>query len=75
MDYLDSLALEKQKEDFYSPDESEPIFYCTNCKKEIYYGDNYYETDLGDICEDCFDEIQINEKRECERIAGEDDGD
>ena len=75
MDYLDILSLEKQKDYIYAPKEEKVCFCCDKCKEEIYYGQEYYKTDFGYVCEKCFDEIQLEEKRECERIAGDDDED
>ena len=52
--------------------EQEPEFYCDNCKKEIYAGEDYYKIDEGDICEDCFEKYQDYERQECLRTAGDD---
>ena len=71
MDYLD-LEAERLKLD---PQEVKVCLKCDKCNSEIYEGQEYYETDLGDLCETCFDEMQSEEKKECERIAGDDDED
>lgn len=73
MDYLDALALEKQRNDLYKDDEESVCFQCDKCRANIYDGQTYYECEIGDLCEECFDEMQTDEKRECERVAGEDD--
>ena len=72
MDYLDALELEKQKNDLY--EEENAYSECDICGNEIYEGQEYYNFN-GDIyCEQCFDEMQSDEKRECKRIAGEEYG-
>ena len=73
MDYLDALALEKQKNEMY--EEIEPYFTCDKCGADIYEGQEYYNFEGDTLCEQCFDEIQEIEKRECSRIAGEEYGD
>lgn len=53
--------------------EAEVKLTCEICQKELYDGDNYYETDkYYHICEDCMDEELRKEKKECERIIGDD---
>ena len=44
---------------------------CDICGAEIYEGHDYYDCPAGYLCEDCFDKVQSEEKRECEKIAGD----
>lgn len=48
---------------------------CDKCLQEIYYGNAYYidSNTKAILCENCFDEIQLLQKVESERIAGEED--
>ena len=69
MDYLD-LEAERLRLD---PQEAKVYLNCDNCGGEIYEGQEYYECEMGDLCEKCFDKMQEDEKAECERIAGDDD--
>lgn len=69
MDYLD-LEAERLRLD---PQEAKVCFNCENCDGEIYEGNSYYEYNGDYLCEQCFDKKQEDEKRECERIAGDND--
>lgn len=69
MDYLD-LEAERLRLD---PQEAKVYFNCDRCGGEIYEGQNYYIYERDILCEECFDEMQYDEKRECERIAGDED--
>ncbi len=53
--------------------EQSAIMICDNCKKDIYQGEDYFEIEAGNICEDCFEKYQDWEKNECKRTAGEDE--
>lgn len=48
---------------------------CDRCNQEIYFGNLYYlfQNLKFNLCENCFDELQAMEKKEFERIAGEED--
>lgn len=71
VDYDIWLEQERIKND---PMEQPVIFCCDKCGGEIYKGTEYYETDLYyHICENCFDELQLEEKSEALRIAGEEE--
>ena len=48
-------------------------FNCDLCGAEIYKGQEYYFFEREYFCEECFDEIQSDEKIEARRIAGEED--
>lgn len=50
------------------------IMHCDICSKEIYKGEEYYDDEVDFMCEECFDKMQEEQKRECRRIAGEDNG-
>lgn len=44
---------------------------CSNCGADIYEGNEYFNLEGYDLCEDCFDEIQRKEKNEHRYVAGE----
>ena len=67
MDYLD-LEAERLRLD---PQEVKVYSECDACGDEIYVGQEYYKVEGSNYCEQCFDEMQLDEKRKCERIAGE----
>ena len=71
MDYLD-LEAERLRND---PQETKVYSECDFCGGEIYIGQEYYNFEGNILCEQCFDEMQLDEKRECARIAGEEYGD
>lgn len=71
MDYLD-LEAERLRLD---PQEAKVCLKCDRCNAEIYEGQEYYLYERDCLCEQCFDEMQSDEKREYRRIAGDDDGD
>ena len=80
MDYLDYLSLKEMENQILEPPEDKIYCYCNNCGGEIYEGEDCY--DVGEplsgenlICEKCFDEKQSQEKEDCRRIAGDNDGD
>ena len=51
--------------------EIEVYCYCERCGKEIYKNEDYYYYEKDKLCEECFDEIQHDEKFNCRRIAGD----
>ena len=54
--------------------ESQKVYcVCERCGRDINYGETYYRYDNNDLCEDCFDDIQMDEKIDAERQAGDDD--
>lgn len=55
--------------------EDKVCFNCKICGTEIYEGQEYYDCETGYLCEKCFDEEQEIYKKNCERIAGDDNGD
>ena len=55
------------------PMEGKVCLNCNRCGAEIYEGQEYYIFESDSLCEECFNEMQHDEKRECERIAGDDD--
>ena len=69
MEYLD-LEAERLKLD---PQEAKVELRCGKCGAEIYKGQEYYFFEREYFCEECFDEIQSDEKIEARRIAGEED--
>lgn len=38
---------------------------------EIYKGNDYYSVENENLCEDCFERYQDNERKECMKVAGE----
>lgn len=55
------------------PQEIRAYLLCNRCAEEIYVGDEYYLYERSKLCEECFDEIQSDEKFNQKRIAGEED--
>ena len=55
------------------PQEAKISLRCDRCNKEIYEGEEYYFFERNNLCEECFDEIQNDEKFNSRRIAGERD--
>lgn len=63
--------LEKERIDMEEPKD---VYYkCDRCGADICKGEDYYSYDRDCLCEDCFNEIQKDEKFEARRIAGDDD--
>ena len=56
----------------YDLQENRVSFNCTRCNSEIYNGEDYFIYERSKICEECFDEIQNDEKFNSKRIAGDD---
>lgn len=52
--------------------EAKVYFNCNRCNAEIYQGNEYYCYERNILCEECFDELQSNEKFKAKRIAGDD---
>jgi len=53
--------------------QEQPVFCCCDdCGCEIYEGEEYFNTESGFLCENCFDEYIANIRADCARIAGED---
>lgn len=71
MDFDAEIEKQRIKND---PQEAEIFCYCDRCNQEIYVGNSYYlfQNLKFNLCENCFDELQDMEKKESERIAGED---
>lgn len=44
---------------------------CDECGAEIYKGSEYYSIEGYNLCEDCFDKMQEQEKNDHRLIAGE----
>lgn len=55
------------------PQEMKIYTRCDRCNVEIYEGGDYYFFERNNLCEDCFDEIQNDEKFKSRRIAGDND--
>lgn len=53
--------------------EAKVCFNCNRCNSEIYTGNEYYFYERNLLCEECFDELQSNEKFKAKRIAGDND--
>ena len=51
--------------------EQEVLHYCDECQGEIYKGNEYYNLEGYNLCEDCFDKSQMQEKEDHRLIAGE----
>lgn len=47
--------------------EPEICTYCDLCNSTIYVGDEYYEIDCSDICEDCISEYVSGRKKTAEK--------
>lgn len=47
-------------------------YLCSRCNAEIYINEEYYIYQRCKLCEECFEEIQKDERYECRRIAGDD---
>lgn len=45
---------------------------CDRCNAEIYNGEEYFVFEGDTLCEECFDDVQADEKIDASRIAGED---
>lgn len=70
MDYDDYLENERIKNDL----QEIPVYTrCDRCNAEIYYGNEYYNYEGDDLCEECFDDIQSDEKSEARRYAGDEE--
>ena len=41
--------------------EPKPIKICSECKRGIYAGDEYYEGIFGPVCKDCMEDKDLNE--------------
>ena len=55
------------------PQEVKVCFNCDRCNAEIYEGNKYYFYERNSLCEECFDDIQSEEKFNSIRIAGDED--
>lgn len=69
-DYLD-LEAERLKID--KEEQKKIAFNCDKCGSNIYINEEYYFYQRDCLCEECFDEVQKDEKFEARRIAGDDD--
>ena len=69
-DYLD---LEEQRLQLDREEQGKVAFQCDRCGRDIYDGEEYYCREGDWLCEECFDELQKDEKYECRMIAGDDD--
>lgn len=68
MDFDNYIENERIKNDLQ---EKKVIHTCDNCEAEIYAGNEFWSLEGYTLCEDCFDEIQRNEKNEHRLIAGD----
>jgi len=71
MDFDNYIEKERIKTDWQ---EKDIIHICDNCGADIYEGNEFYSLEGYNLCEECFDEIQRNEKAEHRCVAGEDNG-
>lgn len=69
-DYLD---LEEQRLMLDREEQGKIALLCAKCNTEIFEGQDYFFYDRDCLCEECFDELQKDEKFEARRIAGDDD--
>ena len=51
--------------------EQKVLQYCDECQGEIYKGNEYYNLEGYNLCEECFDKMQSKEKEDHRLIAGE----
>ena len=51
--------------------EQKVLHYCDECQAEIYKGNEYYNLEGYNLCESCFDKMQMQEKEEHRLVAGE----
>ncbi len=70
MDFDNYIENERIKND---SQEQEANIYCDRCDCGIFEGENYYKYENLNLCEDCMDATLKSEKKECERIAGEEE--
>lgn len=68
----DFLDLEEQRLKLDREEQGKVAFKCNKCGTDIYENDEYYFYERDYLCEECFDEIQKDEKFEAKRIAGDD---
>ena len=68
MDFDSYIENERLKNDIQ---EREVLQYCDECQAEIYKGNEYYNLEGYNLCEDCFDKMQQREKEEHRLVAGE----
>lgn len=69
-DYLD---LEEERLKLEREEQKKLVLNCDKCGANVYDKEEYYFYERDCLCEECFDEIQKDEKFEARRIAGEDD--
>lgn len=63
--YIENLRIENDLQ------EQDVLLCCDECKGEIYRGNEYYNIEGYNLCEDCFDKMQEREKEDHMLIAGE----
>lgn len=68
MDFDNYIENERIKTDLQ---EKDILYNCDECGADIYEGNEFYCLEGFNLCEECFDEIQRNEKNEHRHIAGE----
>lgn len=68
MDFDNYIENERIRTDLQ---ERKVVHTCDNCGAEIYVGNEFWSLEGYNLCEDCFDEIQKNEKNEHRLIAGD----
>ena len=52
-----------------NPDDDIVFAHCTQCDGEIYDGEEYYDTEDGPVCEDCFYDYAREYFYECKKEA------
>lgn len=63
--------LEKQRIATDSQEE-EAVMQCSRCGTDIYAGENFWETEIGIMCECCYDDLFYQYKKDNKNIAGKD---
>ena len=56
----------------HDPQEQQPVFQCEHCGKDMYENEEYYEYEGENLCEDCFDIQQLEDKLVAKKYVGED---
>ena len=68
MDFDNYIENQRLKTDLQ---EKRVMYNCDECGGEIYEGNEFYNLEGYNLCEDCFDKTQLEEKEEHRLVAGE----
>ena len=70
---MEQIERDLEKERIAIEEKYNVVFHCDRCGAEIYENDNYYSYEGDCLCEECFDEVQSDEKAMARRVAGDED--